>query len=309
MYIMWDIETTQEPDEHGYRTHKPNLVVAFDIIIKHRYIEDVEAFVDGLEPHVLKGDSCIEEYCQWVMSEESNIGHRKTAKGYDKTICIAHNSRGYDSRFVLKYLDSKSLIHETLRADGGSSIQFISVNHGRIIWIDSLNFFNEPLAKLSKTYGIKHSVKGYFPHGFNTREHDYYIGKIPDLMYYHPAYTKIVNHKGKLDFSEHQKLVDWWTEQKDNNVVFNMKEELLKYCIDDCKVLLKAVLLFRNIIINKALKTTTKPDGTVVVETLNIDPFKEAITIPSLASKINRDHVLPNTQLKHSLIQKIFNQR
>ena len=92
-----------------------------------------------------------------------------TAKGYDKTICIAHNSRGYDSRFVLKYLDSKSLIPETLRANGGSSIQYISVKHGRIIWIDSLNLFNEPLSKLSKTYGIKNSVKGYFPRGFNTK--------------------------------------------------------------------------------------------------------------------------------------------
>ena len=88
-----------------------------------------------------------------------------------------------------------------------------------------------------------------------------------------------------------------------------MKGELLKYCIDDCKVLLKAVLLVRNIIINKALKTTTKPDGTVVVDTLNIDPFKEAIAIPYLACKINRDHFLPKTQLKHSLIHTRFNQR
>ena len=95
------------------------------IIIKHGYIEDVEAFVDALEPHVFKGENCIEDYCQWVMDEESNITQRKTAKGYDKTICIAHNSRGYDSRFVLKYLDSKSLIPETLRANGGSSIQYI----------------------------------------------------------------------------------------------------------------------------------------------------------------------------------------
>ena len=34
-----------------------------------------------------------------------------------------------------------------------------------------------------------------------------------------------------------------------------MKDELLKYCIDDCKVLLKAVLIFRNIIINKTIGT------------------------------------------------------
>ena len=149
-YIIWDIETTQEPDEHGYRAHKPNLVVAFEIIIKHGYIEDVEGFVDGFEPHVFKGDSCIDEYCQWVMAEESNISQRKTARGYDKSICMAYNSRGYDSRFVLKYIDSKSLIPETIRANGGSSIQHISVKHGRILWIDSLNFFSEPLSKLFK---------------------------------------------------------------------------------------------------------------------------------------------------------------
>ena len=71
-YIIWDIETTQESNENGYRCHKPNLVVAYDITIKHGYIEDVEAFVDGLEPVAFKGDSCIDEYWQWVMAEESN---------------------------------------------------------------------------------------------------------------------------------------------------------------------------------------------------------------------------------------------
>ena len=76
-YIIWDIETTQEPDKNGYSSHKPSLVVAFEIIIKHGYIEHVEEFVDGLEPHVFKGDSCIDEYCQWVMAEESNITQRK----------------------------------------------------------------------------------------------------------------------------------------------------------------------------------------------------------------------------------------
>ena len=141
-------------------------------------------------------------------------------------------------------------------------------------------------------------MKGFFPHGFNTTENENYIGKIPDLKYYHPEYTKIVNHKGKLDYSEHQKLVDWHSEQVKNNVVFNMKDELLKYCIDDCKVLLKAVLIFRNIIINKPLKTITKQDGSIVQETLDIDPFKEAITIPALASKIDRDHFLPKNTIE-----------
>jgi len=71
--------------------------------------------------------SRVDEYCEWVMDAESNIAQRKSARGYDKTVCIAHNSRGFDSRFVLKYLDSKSLIPETVRANGASSIQYIYI--------------------------------------------------------------------------------------------------------------------------------------------------------------------------------------
>ena len=82
------------------------------------------------------------------------------------------------------------------------------------------------LCQIFETYGIIKNMKGLFSTWFNTKNNEDYISQIPDLMYYHPEYTKIVNHKGKLDFSEHQKLVDWWHEQKNNNVVFNMKEEL-----------------------------------------------------------------------------------
>ena len=101
-------------------------------------------------------------------------------------------------------------------------------------------------------------LRGNFHMDLVPKNEDY-ISQIPDLMYYHPEYTKIVNHKGKLEFTEHQKLSAWWQEQKDNKGVFNMKEELLNYCTDDCKALLKAVLIFRSTIINKPFKDHHKP--------------------------------------------------
>ena len=192
------------------------------------------------------------------MDEETNVSQRKHRRDYNKTVCIAHNSRGYDSRFILQYLDSKSILPNTIRANNGSSIQYISIKCGLVVWIDSLNFFNEPLASLPKTYGIKNTVKGYFPHGFNTQQNENYIGEIPDIKYYHPEYIKIINGKGKLDFTAYQDLLTWWNDQKNNKIIFNMKDELLKYCIDDCKVLLKAVLIFRNILMNKRIKKMKK---------------------------------------------------
>ena len=60
-YISWDIEVKQEPDENGLKTHVPNLVVAFEIIINHSIINDVETFVDALKPFIFEGDDCIQD--------------------------------------------------------------------------------------------------------------------------------------------------------------------------------------------------------------------------------------------------------
>ena len=73
-----------------------------------------------------------------------------------------------------------------------------------------------------------------------------------------------------------------------------MQQELLKYCIDDCKVLLTAVLIFRNIIIDKTYDTIENDDGTLTEFKFNYDPFREAITIPSLAQKLYRSFFIPN---------------
>jgi hypothetical protein len=48
----------------------------------------------------------------------------------------------------------------------------------KLRFIDSLHFFLEPLKNLSKTYSIE-SVKGHFPHHFNTPENQNYIGVMP----------------------------------------------------------------------------------------------------------------------------------
>ena len=158
-------------------------------------------------------------------------------------------------------MDSKFILPKTIRANGGSSIQLISIKNGRIVLIDSLNFFAQPLAKLPQTYGIVNSEKGYFPHGFNTIANEEYEGDMPDIKYYHPEYCKIFNGKGQFDFREHKKLIDWYNEQVENKVVFNLRNELIKYCIDDCKVFLKAVLIFRNIIMNETISSIINDAG------------------------------------------------
>lgn len=73
-----------------------------------------------------------------------------------------------------------------------------------------------------------------------------------------------------------------------------MKDELLKSCIDECKVLLKQLLLiFRSMLMDKTFKIK-REDGTVDEKRLNVVPRVEAITIPSLAQTIYRNGFLPH---------------
>ena len=65
----------------------------------------------------------------------------------------------------------------------GSRLTYMFLVKNKLRFIDSLSFFQCSLAKLSKTFNIE-TVKGYFPHYFNTKENQNYIGDIPDYDYF-----------------------------------------------------------------------------------------------------------------------------
>ena len=72
-YNIWDIEVNQEPDADGFKTHTPNLIVAFEIVIKHGLINDGESFVDNLKPIVFEGYDCV--WTVLVMGDVWRIKH------------------------------------------------------------------------------------------------------------------------------------------------------------------------------------------------------------------------------------------
>ena len=70
-YIICDIEVNQEQDNDGCMTHKPNLIVAFEIIISHDIISAVEPFVDILKPIIFHGYDCVNAFVNFVMNEKT----------------------------------------------------------------------------------------------------------------------------------------------------------------------------------------------------------------------------------------------
>ena len=63
----------------------------------------------------------------------------------------------------------------------GGKIRSLRTQDPEIVVKDSLNFFQTGLAKLPKTFGLNQlkKPKGYFPHLFNVRENENYVGPIP----------------------------------------------------------------------------------------------------------------------------------
>jgi hypothetical protein len=143
----------------------------------------------------------------------------KTNKG--RNVCYAHNSSGYDSRFVfntvVKEFGSDVSIHPLMR---GSKFLQLTVGIGgerNTIFRDTMLHLQGSLAKLGKDFfkGRTDIVikKGYFPHLANKEEMYNYVGPIPDKKYFDLLFT--LKDEGELEkFNEWYATwlgrVDWY---------------------------------------------------------------------------------------------------
>ena len=54
-------------------------------------------------------------------------------------------------------------------------------------WIDSFSFLPMRLSKIPSALGFKDMMKGYFPHKFNKRGNEKYVGPYPEPHYYYDS--------------------------------------------------------------------------------------------------------------------------
>ena len=86
--------------------------------------------------------------------------------------------------FVLQYLREHGVKYDVIMR--GAKVLSLTVDIFNIRFVDSLNFIPMRLANFPKTFGIEELAKGYFPHLFNRKEHENYVGPIPPSAYYNP---------------------------------------------------------------------------------------------------------------------------
>ena len=183
-------------------------------------------------------------------------------------IIVFHNLKGFDSMFILNELyQQQREVTEQLTV--GAKV--LSFKSGPLKFIDSLSFLPMPLASFTDTFNLSELKKGFFPHLFNLPHHQNYVGRIPDLEFYDPD---------GLMPNKKEELLRWHADKVRRNVTFNLKKEMIEYCMSDVALLKAGCIKFQQEFESQA----------------GFNPMAECITIASACNKYWRmNHLPPDT--------------
>ena len=239
LHVFFDIEAMQPQEQHI-----ANLIVA-------------ETEEDS-RPVRFQGEHCLRDFLEWLDT--------LTQEDTRSVKVLAHNFQGYDGYFVVNQYHFNNQKIQQIR----NGCKLLEVKHDKIRFIDSLSFFQMPLAAFPKTFGLTELRKGYFPHKFNIPEHQEYVDSIPAIDYYMP---EAMSPEGR------QKFETWHKEQSDNQFVFDFQKELVDYCESDVRLLKEGCMTFKRLFENQA----------------GFNPFEHM----TIASACNRDlrmnRMIPNS--------------
>ena len=94
------------------------------------------------------------------------------------------------------------------------------------------------LSKFPKAFGLEEVTKGFFPHLWNTQEHQDYVGAVPDTTFYGPD---------QMSVEKRAAFYEWYNEQ--TGITFDFQRELEKYCTSDVDILQRCCGVFRNLFV------------------------------------------------------------
>lgn len=221
----------------------------------------------GKREVVFSGDDAAERFCYFV-----------TSKHCKDSILIAHNAKSFDLYPVLEVLIDRHSIRPSKIIYNGSKIMYMHIAQKlNLTFVDSLNFLPMKLAKIPDAFGLQELCKGYFPHLFNTKANQNYVGPYPGLKYYGYDF---------MSAGDRKKLAEWHATKRDET--FNFREEMLQYCRSDVDILRRGCLEFRNLMINVTTikESTVLANGTVkTTSSIGVDPF-DYVTIASVCMGI-----------------------
>ncbi len=230
-----DFEAQIQPDGQ----HKVNYAVAQRTSWPSVEVEEEVEFFSG------------DAFCAWLL-KSSHFG----------STFVFHNGRSYDFHFVRLYILRRESnwnlnclrrgMKLTSMTAGPKSVTSQAKNV--IHFIDSLSFLTSSLASLARTYGLKD--KGYFPHRFNSIEHEAKWATQKTL----PAQEYFF---GNSDSSFQR----WWSHNE--HKPWDFWGEMARYCKNDVDILRQVFHTFR----------------VQIFDDCGVDPL-HAPTLPAMTTKI-----------------------
>ena len=216
---------------------------------------------DQTDITTLRGDNCVDFFIAHL-DDHSHPPQENIE--VQPLIILFHNLKGFDGIFLLHAL-YKAQRRVTDQLTVGAKV--LSFTSGFLVFKDSLCFLPMPLSSFPSAFRLTEMKKGFFPHAFNTAEHQDYEGPIPDLHYYDPD---------GMSPKMKKELEQWHADQVRRNVTFNFQEELKAYCKSDIDILQRGCENFSQEFESKA----------------GFNPFAECATIASACNRYWRKHHL-----------------
>ncbi|KAL3108814.1 hypothetical protein niasHT_014990 [Heterodera trifolii] len=245
--IVWDTETRLEQlEDEGQRVHRVNFL---SVRIT------CTGCCESMEPDdnceiCCQNDGALERAKEWSEAdgEDQPVASfvewvlRAWNKQYN-TYIWAHNASRFDGHFALNHL-CKTARRPDVVMNGLKIFEFRvqhSRKHSMLIWRDSCLIMPIALAELKKTFNLDCDDKPFFPYAFNRKEnYTHRMENLPDESEYEP---------GTMKADKYEKFKKWYNDNK--KTPFYLPDELRAYCLNDTEILLKALIKFRQILMNE----------------------------------------------------------
>ncbi len=192
-------------------------------------------------------------------------------------IWYAHNSRAFDTQFILNELYKTALPTDPQINVITNGTKIMELKCAGFIIRDSACFIPMPLSQFPAAFGIKELKKGYFPYKFCKPENFNYVGPYPDASYYQPEY---MTRENKQDFEQFYKVMT------NRNTVFDFKAEYEAYCLSDVLLLAAGCLTFA-----KLYRENSLIDG------VGFDPLVNCLTLASACNALFRRNYMPENMI------------
>ena len=221
------------------------------------------------------GASVIDQFCRAEFCE--------ARRG---TTFVAHNAKGYDAQFIKAWCAQQRVAFDYV--PNGHKIMELRLPALKIRIIDSANFVPVPLSRFPAMFGLPAMRKGVYPYEFNQQQYWTYCGPLPALAWFLPGGRRASlpyrpgeeretadaeEEKGsrvarpqddewQLQKQRHD-IIRWYHERVRTHNVWNNRQELEAYAINDVKILALGMLEFR-----RHFMEATPPVSTTTMATM-----------------------------------------